>query len=116
MSHLCSVCIHLVCDYTYFSPPSPHREGESDCDSYITNTFKEMGFFSFSFELRVSVLLGETYPTSCAVFIFDLAHTDRLSSLCVSPPHRSVQTLADKSKQEALRVDLMDALKRKQHS
>ncbi|XP_034441983.1 F-actin-capping protein subunit beta isoform X2 [Hippoglossus hippoglossus] len=29
---------------------------------------------------------------------------------------RSVQTLADKSKQEALKVDLMEALKRKQHS
>ena len=30
------------------------------------------------------------------------------------PPHRSVQTFADKSKQEALKNDLVEALKRKQ--
>lgn len=31
-----------------------------------------------------------------------------------SPPGRSVQTFADKSKQEALKNDLVEALKRKQ--
>jgi len=31
-------------------------------------------------------------------------------------PHRSVQTFADKSKQEALKNDLVEALKRKQQS
>ena len=40
---------------------------------------------------------------------------DSLVSLSLSPC-RSVQTLADKSKQEALKNDLMVALKRKQQS
>lgn len=37
-------------------------------------------------------------------------------SLPLSVFHRSIQTLADISKQEALRNDLMEALKRKQQS
>lgn len=47
------------------------------------------------------------------LFSFPLlpAHDD--SSL-PPPPHRSVQTFADKSKQEALKNDLVEALKRKQ--
>lgn len=58
-------------------------------------------------------LAGELFQ-SLLLFVF--AHTDGLSSLCVSPLNRSVQSLADKSKQEALKVDLMEALKRKHNS
>lgn len=39
-----------------------------------------------------------------------------LTCLLFVPPHRSVQSLPDKSKQEALRVDLVDAIRRKQNT
>lgn len=77
----------------------------------ITNTFKEiLELTDLCFRLA-----GETFPASVAVLVFNVAHADSLLSLCL-PPHRSVQTLADKSKQEALKVDLMEALKRKHNS
>lgn len=88
MSHLCSVCIRLVCDYTYFSPPSPHREGESDCDSYITNTFKEMGSSVFLLNLQTVrfCLAGRNLSHLLRRFhIWPCAHWSSLLSLCLSP-------------------------------
>lgn len=108
---LCSV-------YTHSPLSSPHREGELECDVYITNTFKEIQFFSCTYRLCVSVSLKKLFflCLSLAVFLHLILHMLIVSPLFVSPPHRTVQTLADKSKQEALRVDLMDALKRKHNS
>lgn len=89
MSHLCSVCIHLVCDYTYFSPPSPHREGESDCDSYITNTFKEMGSSVFHLNC-VFLSRWEKLIPPLAPFSYLTLRTLIVSRLFVSLPHTGV--------------------------
>lgn len=55
---------------------------------------------------------AEVFPS--VVLIFALLCTD--VSLLSVPLHRSVQSLPDKTKQEALRVDLVDAIRRKQNT
>lgn len=64
----------------------------------------------------VSIWLENLLPPPSLFSYVYHATTDCLSSLPVPPPRRNVQSLADKSKQEALRNDLMDAIRRKQQS
>ena len=71
---------------------------------------------TFKFFLMNSALFSprwRNFPRLSCRFSYLTPYSLTVSSLCVS--YRSVQTLADKSKQEALRNDLVDALKRKQN-
>lgn len=71
------------------------------------------------------VLVGKTRPTeegsvTLQRFFFqpgpDWSLRCALTHLLFVLLHRSVQSLPDKSKQEALRVDLVDAIRRKQNT
>lgn len=108
------VCVCIKCDNAHFSAFSLHRAEKWSCDISLTNPFKAL--FILTFRMCVSIWLENLFPPPSLFSYVYHATTDCLSSLPVPPPHRNVQSLADKSKQEALRNDLMDAIRRKQQS